>query len=76
MMKGERSFIDGEWRVVREDHGVILGQPNMEGVAKDLRIKLRECTMNVGDVMQMESQSHLILKVMGEIRLVNSMLRF
>ena len=29
-------FIDGEWRAVRGDHGVILGWPSMEGVAEYL----------------------------------------
>ena len=45
MVEGEQTFIDGEWRVVRKDHGVILEQPNMEGGAEDLRVKLGECHM-------------------------------
>ncbi|GFZ16217.1 hypothetical protein Acr_25g0006260 [Actinidia rufa] len=44
----EQFFIDGEWRAVREDHGVIIGRPR--------------------DVVEMESQGHLILIVNGEVK--------
>ena len=45
MVEGERPFIDEEWRAVRENHDVVLGRPNMKGVAKDLRVKLGEYHM-------------------------------
>ncbi|GFY95485.1 hypothetical protein Acr_10g0008700 [Actinidia rufa] len=76
---GERPFMDGEWRVVREDHGTIIGQPSMEAVSKDLEKKKRlpygKSTANVGDLVEMESQGHLILRVddeveMGEVHLI------
>ncbi|GFS30739.1 hypothetical protein Acr_00g0013690 [Actinidia rufa] len=34
-----KTFIDGEWRAVREDQSVITGKPSMECVSKDLRVK-------------------------------------
>ena len=39
MIEGERLFIDGDYRVVQENHGVIIKQPSMKGVIKDFRIK-------------------------------------
>ena len=35
MVDGEQPFIDGEFTVVQEDHGVIFRQPNMKVVVKD-----------------------------------------
>ena len=39
LLDGEQPFIDGEFRAVREDHGVIIRQPSMEGVAEDFGVK-------------------------------------
>ena len=71
-MEGERPFIDGEWRAVQEDHGVIIGQPSMEAMSEDFGVKGGGCqigdsTANVGDLVEMESQSHLDLRATGEM---------
>ena len=47
MVEGERSFIVGEWRVVREDHGVSIGQPGMEGMSEDLGEKVGGCQLEI-----------------------------
>ena len=39
MMEGEQFFIDGEWKVVREDHSVIIGLPSMKAVSEDFGVK-------------------------------------
>ena len=43
MVEGEQTFIDEEWKAVQEDHSVIIGRPNMKGVAENLGVKLGEC---------------------------------
>ena len=43
LVEGERPFIDKKHRIVREDHGVIIGQPSMEGVTKDFEVKGGGC---------------------------------
>ncbi|GFS38033.1 hypothetical protein Acr_00g0055250 [Actinidia rufa] len=42
----------------------------MEGVAEDLRVKVGECAVNIGDVVEMECQGHLILRVDAEADMV------
>ena len=47
MVNDKRSFIDREFRVVREDHGVIIELPSMEAVSEDFGVKRRECQMEI-----------------------------
>ena len=51
MVEGERPFIDGEWSVMREDHGVIIGQPSIEGVSEDIEVKTGGCPMEIAPRM-------------------------
>ena len=44
-MEGERPFIGGEHRIVREDHGVIIEQPSMETMFKNFEVKGGGCQM-------------------------------
>ncbi|GFZ03502.1 hypothetical protein Acr_16g0001260 [Actinidia rufa] len=69
MVEDEQFFIAGEWRAAREDHGVIIRVPSIEAVSENFRVKGGECTVNVGDVVEMESQGHLIPKVTGEVEI-------
>ena len=46
---------------MREDHGVIIGQPNK------LRMPNGVSTATVGDLVEIKSQVHPILKVEGKI---------
>ena len=48
MVNGERPFIDGEFGVVREDHGVIIVLPSMEGMSEDFGVKGGGCHMETG----------------------------
>ena len=47
MVEGKRPFIDREWKAVREDHGVIIGLPNMEAMFEDFAIKEGECQIEI-----------------------------
>ena len=67
-MDGEQLFIDGECTAMQEDHDVIVGQPNMEIVVEDHgAMPNGDSIANVGDLVEMESQVHLILRVTGEV---------
>ena len=68
-MDNERPFIDGEFTVVREDHGVIIWQPSRgRGFrSKRRRMPNGDSTANVGDLLEIHSQGHLILRVTGEM---------
>ena len=47
MVEGMQPFIDEEYGVMWEDHGVIIGQSSMEGVAKNFKVKGEECQMEI-----------------------------
>ena len=44
---GERFFIDGEWRAVKGNYGVILERLSMEVYTADIRNKIRNCHMEI-----------------------------
>ena len=44
-MEGERPFIGGERRAVRDDPGIIIKKLNMEAVSDDLRLRGGGCQM-------------------------------
>ena len=45
MVNGEWPFIDGEFKAMRENHGIIIGLPSMEVGYEDFEEKRRECHM-------------------------------
>ena len=45
---GERPFIDGEWRAVREDHGVILIWLSMEGDLENIENRIGRYHLEIG----------------------------
>ena len=47
MVNDEQLFIDGEFRVVQEDHSVIIGLPSVEGVSEDFGVKGGEYHMEI-----------------------------
>ena len=50
-MDDEWSFIDEKFRALLKDLGVIIGQPNMEGVVEDFGVKGEECQMDTAPRM-------------------------
>ena len=50
-MDCERPFIDGEFTAVQGDHGVIIGQPNMEAMIEDRGTTREECQMETAPRM-------------------------
>ena len=60
MVDGEWHFIDGEWRAVQEDHGVIIGHQSMECMSEALRVKRGrmpngDSIVKVGDLDDIET---------------------